>query len=388
MTDIKLKLQVHIEYSSFKKETKEVEWEPSSPSDGLEISRSGSWGLGIDDEGVEQHDHATFYYAGWRLYIRAGEGRVRVNGKKTKGLVPVSPEDVIEIGKAKLTAAIANDPAGTFANPVYASIEILTKCSECGHPAPVNGLMSKVHCNTCQSDFAIGPKTWTMFLDDIQNAVTFEGGMSTNYLSHGTTVEAAPTLPRCASCGGVFPEEPLEAFGTGTLTCPGCGKPMPCGPPPEWAVKLNPCIKSLFGGEIERRGGAAIDLSGRGDKPVLFKCPGCGGTVKITTQSDRLFTCEFCSADVYIPDDLWLRLHPAKKAEPWWIRFDGKSAGALDYEQKSRKFLEEEKVEEETREAAEVERKQEAGREKVIVWVIIGVLAALAAAAAVFYFTV
>jgi DNA-directed RNA polymerase subunit RPC12/RpoP len=386
--DLKLRLQASIQYSNFKKETKEVEWEPSGPDDGLEISRSGSWGLGVDDEGVERSDHAKLYYAGWKLHIRPHDGKVRVNGKKIQGLVPLLPDDVIEIGKAKLTAAITNDPAGTLGNPVYVSIEILTKCSECGHPAPVNGLLSRVHCNTCQSDFSIGPKTWTMFLDDIQNAVTFEGGMSTNYLSHGTTVEAAVMLPRCPSCGASFTGEALEACGEGSVACPSCGRPMPCGAPPGWAAKLNPGLKALYGGEMEHDAGAGagIDLSGRGDKPVLFKCPGCGGTVKITTQSDRLFTCEFCSADVYIPDDLWLRLHPVKKAEPWWVRFQGKTAGALDYEQKSKKFLEDESAEASSREAAEAEQRREEGRSRVIVWTIIGVLAALTAAVAVLYF--
>jgi Zn finger protein HypA/HybF involved in hydrogenase expression len=386
MTDLKLKLKVNIQYSNFKKETREEEWEPSSPSDGLEISKSGSWGMAVDDEGVERSDHAKFYYAGWKLYIKAHEGKVRVNGKKIRGLVPVSPGDVIEIGKAKLTAEIANDPAGTFGNPLYASIEILTKCSECGHPAPINGLVRKVHCNTCQSDFTVGPKTWTMFLEDIQNAVTFEGGMSTNYLSHGTTVEAAPSLPRCAACGASFAREALDACSADSLACPSCKKPMPCGAAPEWAAALNPCLKALFGGEMETQAGAEVDLSGRGDKPVLFKCPGCGGTVKITTQSDRLMTCEFCNADVYIPDDLWLRLHPVKKAEPWWVRFEGKTAGALEYEQKSRNFLEGERSETLSREEAAVEQSREEGRHKVLVWTIIGVLAALTAAVAALYF--
>jgi type VI protein secretion system component VasF len=75
-----------------------------------------------------------------------------------------------------------------------------------------------------------------------------------------------------------------------------------------------------------------------------------------------------------------------KKAEPWWVRFQGKTAGALDYEQKSKKFLEDESAEASSREAAEAEQRREEGRSRVIVWTIIGVLAALTAAVAVLYF--
>jgi hypothetical protein len=29
---------------------------------------------------------------------------------------------------------------------------------------------------------------------------------------------------------------------------------------------------------------------------------------------------------IYIPDDLWRRLHPVKKAEPWFIEYEGPNA--------------------------------------------------------------
>ena len=34
---------------------------------------------------------------------------------------------------------------------------------------------------------------------------------------------------------------------------------------------------------------------------------------------DRIVICEYCETNVYLPDDLWLRLHPAKKKNRWFV---------------------------------------------------------------------
>jgi hypothetical protein len=46
-------------------------------------------------------------------------------------------------------------------------------------------------------------------------------------------------------------------------------------------------------------------------------CPSCGGALKSAADTQRTTSCEFCGSSVYLPDDLWRRLHPAKKAQPW-----------------------------------------------------------------------
>jgi hypothetical protein len=61
-------------------------------------------------------------------------------------------------------------------------------------------------------------------------------------------------------------------------------------------------------------------------------CPRCGGGLEITETSGRLFQCNFCSVDVYLPDEIWRRLHPLKKMLPLYIGFKGKSAWRQEQE--------------------------------------------------------
>jgi len=56
-------------------------------------------------------------------------------------------------------------------------------------------------------------------------------------------------------------------------------------------------------------------------EPVAYSCPQCAGSLMID-GTDRLVKCSYCETRVYLPDDLWLRLHPAKKKSRWFIGFE------------------------------------------------------------------
>jgi hypothetical protein len=48
-----------------------------------------------------------------------------------------------------------------------------------------------------------------------------------------------------------------------------------------------------------------------------MSCPSCAAGLQITAADQRTTTCAYCKASVYIPDDLWRQLHPAKQARGW-----------------------------------------------------------------------
>ena len=66
--------------------------------------------------------------------------------------------------------------------------------------------------------------------------------------------------------------------------------------------------------------------------PVLFTCPSCAGNLEIDGSS-RMIKCKYCSSEIYLPDDLWFRLHPVKEVERWYAVFDEFSPeeGLLDW---------------------------------------------------------
>jgi hypothetical protein len=52
-------------------------------------------------------------------------------------------------------------------------------------------------------------------------------------------------------------------------------------------------------------------------------CPQCNGGLTITPETPRTMTCAFCGVQVFLPDGLWLRLHPARKMRRWTLSFVG-----------------------------------------------------------------
>lgn len=62
-----------------------------------------------------------------------------------------------------------------------------------------------------------------------------------------------------------------------------------------------------------------------GAKPTVMACMSCGGSLPVD-GSARLVTCQYCDANNYLPDGLWLALHPAAKRETWYVVFDEEAA--------------------------------------------------------------
>jgi hypothetical protein len=104
--------------------------------------------------------------------------------------------------------------------------------------------------------------------------------------------------------------------------CPKCDRDMPVVPVPDWVKKGLPPATVVVGGSLQGK-----EEKGKGEEaptePIAFSCIKCGGALMVD-GSERVVPCEFCGVKVYLPDDLWLRLHPAKVKERWRIGFDEK----------------------------------------------------------------
>ena len=53
-----------------------------------------------------------------------------------------------------------------------------------------------------------------------------------------------------------------------------------------------------------------------------MQCMKCHATLPVD-GTKRLVECSYCTARNYLPDDLWLALHPAAKRESWFMLLDG-----------------------------------------------------------------
>lgn len=211
----------------------------------------------------------------------------------------------------------------------YGLIECLTTCGKCGSPAFINGPVEAIHCNACQESTDI-PKD---VIKTLLKAV-FEGWATElweerdgNKASVMSAINYEFTVgrrqPHCTGCKRDFTAAELaDRPGTAgwSIACPDCGRAMPVTRPAGWIPEKYPQIVLFLNGETAEPSAAAEP-----DKPaiegVVMACPKCGGSLEIDGR-ERLMPCKYCESKVYLPDDLWLRLHPVEKVQRWWLAFN------------------------------------------------------------------
>ena len=221
-----------------------------------------------------------------------------------------------------------------------ARIRVTIDCPECAAPIPVNGLVTQVLCGACQSVVELrGQLGWERIL-------TYQGGegcpehkvlVSSQkvkaldyFLAFGprggslfrrwrnVLLEIDTAAARCPSCGHDLDVQRLgaEAVAEGAevdVFCPGCGAAVPIRVPQREEREDTHAQCVALVGETALRG----DLREPVGESVLFSCLGCGAPAKIDATVPRLMRCEFCDATSYLPDALWLRLHPAQRKRAW-----------------------------------------------------------------------
>lgn len=123
-------------------------------------------------------------------------------------------------------------------------------------------------------------------------------------------LDVARTVPRCG-CGASL--DPI-ALASGSAFCPACGKQVHVRPPPPFIARSFPGIACVVGEvQIAEDDGQVVAA-----KPIMFACMNCGAPLRVD-GTNRIVDCGSCDVPNFIPDALWLRLHPAKKREPFWL---------------------------------------------------------------------
>ena len=203
---------------------------------------------------------------------------------------------------------------------IWSMIEMSIDCPECDAPVHVDGPYRQIRCSRCQSIIDFPAEVWGSTLEDLRSDVAdLEKGMGSNSTIFGhfnMKLTRGNLLPYCMNCKRDFDLE-TDVSEQGMLTCPDCGESIPFYDAPDWFSDQVKGAKVIAGAWPEggegAKGGAVSD-------PVAYTCPKCGGSLEIDGKA-RLIKCDYCSTNIYLPDDLWLTLHPAKKKNRWFIGF-------------------------------------------------------------------
>jgi uncharacterized protein YbaR (Trm112 family)/predicted RNA-binding Zn-ribbon protein involved in translation (DUF1610 family) len=215
----------------------------------------------------------------------------------------------------------------------YGIFKVIATCTNCGNPVVVNGPLTGLACPSCTKEVEIPRETWRTiiggYLQDY--AGTEPGSGSAGTLMSGSLtlkynfVRLPPPDPACPGCQTAWELDSVRNGTDGTLTCKKCGRTTPVFPPPAWLKGIVPSAAQIFFGEREMdeaAGAAPVKPDEEAEKPIALFCPQCNGGLVVTGKSERTFPCKYCGVDVYLPDGVWLKLHPAKVAKFWMIRFE------------------------------------------------------------------
>jgi pyruvate/2-oxoglutarate dehydrogenase complex dihydrolipoamide acyltransferase (E2) component len=227
---------------------------------------------------------------------------------------------LVEIGtscSAGMPLALVGEPTEDIGwHPAHVRsvrLGILTSCSECGSDFPVNGLVASARCLRCGADKRLPPTFWRRYETELNIARRNLGAKS------GSTWGVPPL---CRACHALIPMNAVvEAWNAAhrgepaAVACAACDESYAARLPPPWARQVFPQLIFLLGEVVAHPTGTPA-------RPVVLQCPACSASLQIGGEK-RIVRCRYCDADVYLPADLWLHLHPSARRTRWWMVFSG-----------------------------------------------------------------
>jgi LSD1 subclass zinc finger protein len=208
-------------------------------------------------------------------------------------------------------------------------IEVKTECKSCGNPLPMNALVERIQCASCQTVADFPYQFWRKsILDsafgDTSDLKEGEGQPQTNMTGQYTFhLMYGKQHPRCAKCKTPLDETKYEEYSAaGFAVCSKCSNKVSVRTLPDPAKNIFVGVKYIMGEDADMFSvGKATMQTPNAIKPILFTCPSCAGNLEIDGK-DRVVTCKYCNSEIYLPDDLWMRMHPVKTVGRWYLVFD------------------------------------------------------------------
>ncbi len=180
------------------------------------------------------------------------------------------------------------------------SVKASVSCPECSSQVPLNGLLPRLSCPTCQRVFAVEKeRAWWEDVDEVDE---FVGAACLaeppREIELDWEVFRVAFLRRdlaCPGCGAPIPATTLAAgIEARSCRCPSCQRPLEVRSQRSWQEELT-YLRGVAGeapvAVVEQRDGRALALL----------CPSCGGALA-AIPGERTARCEYCETSSLTPD--------------------------------------------------------------------------------------
>jgi hypothetical protein len=202
------------------------------------------------------------------------------------------------------------------------TFRISLDCPHCRGGIPVNGFTNEVLCSNCLKGVELSQDWWDGHLDNetLAEAIAMDPGTGNSSTSLGglnERIESGNRPPRCQGCKHEFDYAVMQkAADQGGFECPGCKQRIRVRKATPLALSLIP-EADLLVHEDETGDGLGSDGAVAAE-PMMFACLSCGGGLSVD-GSTRTPKCLHCGNANYLPDSLWLRLHPAPTSHAFFV---------------------------------------------------------------------
>ncbi len=199
------------------------------------------------------------------------------------------------------------------------------QCPECAQAVMIGGPRRSTTCQHCKSVLPLPRGFWEGLMEEGVEAkgTKLEHGGYISGAAGGVWVSRAwgRKRPTCPDCDGDLGAEHIPVGHDGPWQCPHCGKSTSSHPAPAWLRAIFPQAWQLCCTEPEEGDSESVVALPADARPVLFNCPGCGAGLTISSETPRITACQYCRADLYLPDALWLSMHPVRKRASWYVLY-------------------------------------------------------------------
>lgn len=196
-------------------------------------------------------------------------------------------------------------------------VEFSIKCPRCDRPIPLDGPMETILCGSCKSEIPITRDYWVEIISDACKTLRkVELGQGSGSMMLGTfnaDLSLGRLNPYCDQCKTDF-EPSWEDSVCSAYKCASCGLEYPVSTPPGWLEKGVPGIKYLVNALLD----AEKPLELASSSPVVLSCPSCSAALE-ADGTTRFVDCNYCNSQVYLPDDVWMKFHKAKRKRRWFV---------------------------------------------------------------------
>jgi hypothetical protein len=202
------------------------------------------------------------------------------------------------------------------------TLRISLDCPHCRGGIPVNGFTHEALCGNCLNSVELGQEWWDTHLDNdtIEDALNHEPGYGNSSTSLGgmnEKIESGNRAPRCQTCKAEFEDALIQtAVAAGGFDCPGCKRMINVRKATPLALSLI-AEADLLVHEDAMGSDLHLDISASAE-PIFFGCLSCGGALPVD-GSTRTPKCTHCGNANYLPDALWLRMHPVRTSHAFFV---------------------------------------------------------------------